>query len=151
LSLPNSDYYTKTDEESIKLRDKFVAHLERMFGMIGDAPATAKANAATVMSMEMRFARASKNPVELRDPVNYYNLMTVVDADKLMPGFGWDSYAAKVGTPKFTKLSVGEPDFFKEANKMFTDVSIADWKTYLRWNVLNAFASDLSKNFDDAN
>jgi putative endopeptidase len=34
---------------------------------------------------------------------------------------------------------------------MLTDVSIADWKVYLKWNVVNAFASQLSKPFDDAN
>ncbi|HEX3101027.1 MAG TPA: M13 family metallopeptidase [Pyrinomonadaceae bacterium] len=151
LSLPNSDYYTKTDAKSQELRDKFVAHLARMFGLLGDDAATAKANADTVMKLEMRFAKASKNPVELRDPANYYNLMTVAQADKLMPGFSWDKYGAALGTPKFTKISIGEPDFFKEAAKMINEVPLAEWKTYLRWNLINAAASNLSKKFDDAN
>jgi predicted metalloendopeptidase len=151
LSLPNSDYYTKTDDKSKELRDKFVAHVARMFGLLGDDATTAKANADTVMKLEMRMALASKNPVELRDPANYYTMMTVADADKLTPSFNWEKYATGVGSPKFTNINIGEPDFFKEAGKMITDVSLADWKTYLRWNVVNAFASQLSKNFDDAN
>lgn len=151
LSLPNSDYYTKTDDKSQETRAKFVAHLARMFGMLGDDAATAKANADTVMKMEMRLAMASKNPVEQRDPAANYNLMTVADADKLMPGFSWEKFAADLGAPKFGKINIGQPDFFKEAGKMLTDVSLADWKTYLRWNVVNAAASNLSKNFDDAN
>lgn len=151
LSLPNSDYYAKTDEKSQDVRDKFVAHVGRMFGLLGDNAADAKKNAATVMAIEMRLAKASKDPVALRDPNNYYTMMTVADASKLMPSFNWDKYAATVGSPRFSEINVGQPDFFREAGKMLNDVSLSDWKTYLRWNVVNAFASQLSKTFDDAN
>ena len=151
LSLPNSDYYTKTDDKSKELRDKFVAHVQRMFGLLGDDAAAAKSNADTVMKIEMRLARASKNPVELREPENYYNKMSVAEANASTPNFRWESYAAAIGAPKFTEINLGEPGFFKEAGTMLKDVPIADWKTYLRWNVVNAFASRLSKNFEDAN
>ena len=151
LSLPNSDYYTKTDAKSHETRDKFVAHLSRMFGLLGDDGATAKANADTVMKMETRFAKASKSPVEQRDPEANYHMMTVAEADKLMPGFSFEKYAADLGMPKFDKIQIGQPDFIKETGKMMADVPLADWKTMLRWNVVNTFASQLSKNFDDAN
>ncbi|HCX28169.1 MAG TPA: peptidase M13, partial [Blastocatellia bacterium] len=35
LSLPNRDYYTKTDENSVKLRDDFVKHVANMFQLVG--------------------------------------------------------------------------------------------------------------------
>jgi len=151
LSLPNSDYYTKTDEKSQAIRDKFVAHVARMFGLLGDDSGTAKKNADAVIAIEMRLAKASKDPVSLRDPKNYYTMISAEEAQTLMPSFKWDKYAAEVGSPKFTNMNVGQPDFFREAGKMLTDVSVADWKTYFRWNVVNAFASQLSKPFDDAN
>jgi predicted metalloendopeptidase len=69
LSLPNSEYYTKTDDKSVEIRNKFVAHVQRMFGLLGNDTATSKKNADTVMAIEMRLAKASKGPVELRDPV----------------------------------------------------------------------------------
>ena len=151
LSLPNSDYYTNTDDKSKDIRDKFVAHMVRMFRLLGDDEATAKKNADTVMAIEMRMAKASKDPVSLRDPKNYYTMMTVADAQKLTPSFDWDKYAKEVGAPAFTNINIGQPDFLREAGKMLTEVPVADWKTYLRWNVVNAFASQLSKPFDDAN
>ena len=46
---------------------------------------------------------------------------------------------------------VGQPEFYKQVEKSLTTVSIEDWKTYLRWNLLNNFASDLSKPFDQQN
>ena len=151
LSLPNSDYYTNTDDKSKDIRDKFVAHMARMFRLLGDDEATAKKNADTVMAIEMRMAKASKDPVSLRDPKNYYTMMTVADAQKLTPSFDWGKYAKEVGAPAFTNINIGQPDFLREAGKMLTEVPVADWKTYLRWNVVNAFASQLSKPFDDAN
>ncbi len=150
LGLPNRDYYTKDDAKSKELRDKYVAHVTRMFGLAGDTPAQAKANADSVMRIEMRLALASKTPVEERDPVANFNKMSVADADKLMPNFALETYAAKLGAPQFSEINVSQPDFFKEAGKMITEVSLADWKTYLRWNVLNNLASRLPKSFDDA-
>ena len=38
LSLPNRDYYTKTDEKSVKLREDFVKHVATMFQLVGDTP-----------------------------------------------------------------------------------------------------------------
>jgi putative endopeptidase len=149
LSLPNKDYYTKTDDKSKEIREKFVAHAAKMFELLGDKPEQAKANADTLMKVEMRLAMASKTPVELREPQNYYNKMSVADANKLMANFDWNTYAATLGTPKFTEINLGEPDFFKETGKMMTEVSIADWKTYLRWNIVNNFAFRLPKAFDD--
>ncbi len=150
LGLPNRDYYTKDDDKSKELRAKYIAHVTRMFTLLGDSAEQAKANADTVMKIENRLALASTQPADLRLPANYYNKMSVADADKLMAGFSWADYAARLGTPKFTEINLGQPGFFKEAGKMMSDVAIDDWKTYLRWNVINNFAGRLSKKFDDA-
>src|SRR5262249_18303413 len=82
LSLPNSDYDTKADDKSGELRNKLVAHIAKMFQLVGESADSAKKDADTIMSIEMRLAKASKSPVELRDPANYYKMMTVADADK---------------------------------------------------------------------
>ena len=150
LSLPNSEYYTKTDEKSVELRTKFVVHVARMFSLLGEDDATARKNADTVMAFETRLAKASKNPVELREPENYYHKMTVAEADKLMPGFDWSAYAAKLGAPKFTSMNIGQPDFFAEAGKMLSNVPMNDWQTYLRWMAVNNFSPRMAKAFETA-
>ena len=38
LGLPNRDYYTKTDDKSVELRTKYLAHVARMFELMGDTP-----------------------------------------------------------------------------------------------------------------
>src|SRR5262249_45448683 len=68
LSLPNRDYYTKTDDASAKLRDDFTKHMTNMFKLLGDSVEQAAANAKTVMTIETQLANNSRTPIELRDP-----------------------------------------------------------------------------------
>ncbi len=149
LSLPNRDYYTKTDEKSQKTREQFVEHVSKMFALLGESTEKAKANADTIMKIETRFALASKTPVELRDPVENYHKLKLTEANQITPNFAWDVFGKNLGVPSFTEINVGQPDFFREFDKMTTEVPLNDWKTYLRWRVLTRSASRLAKPFDD--
>jgi len=151
LSLPNRDYYTKDDAKSQEIRTKFVEHMTNMFKLLGDAPEKAAANAGTVMRIQTRLANASKTPVEMRNPDNRYSKMPVAQAKEITPNISWDAYFTTRGTPAFAEINIAQPDFFREVNKMMTDVSIEDWKTYLRWMVLNSAAQRISKRFVDEN
>ncbi len=150
LSLPTNEYYSKTDEKSVDIRNKFVAHVERMFTLLGEDPAAAKAHADTIMAIETRLAKASKSPVEQRDPTNYYSMMSVADLDKSMPGFGWSEFTKEIKSPPFSKVNAGQPTFLAEVGKMMNEIPLDQWKIYLKWNVLNASATRLPKKFEDA-
>ncbi len=52
LGLPDRDYYTKDDAKSQELRKAYVAHVQKMFELLGDKPDTAAAEAQTVMRIE---------------------------------------------------------------------------------------------------
>jgi putative endopeptidase len=149
LSLPNRDYYTKDDAKSKETREKFAQYVTNMFALAGELPERAKANADTILQIQTRLAKASKAPVELRDPNNRYNKMPIAQAMEIAPNFMWETYIAERGAPKVAELNIGQPDFFREANKMMTEVSISDWQTYLKWMVLNSSASRLPKRFVD--
>lgn len=43
------------------------------------------------------------------------------------------------------------PDFFKAMNELLQSVSLDEWKIYLRWHLIDAFAPYLSKPFVDQN
>jgi putative endopeptidase len=147
LSLPNKDYYTKTDERSVKLREQFVQHVSNMFQLLGDAPEQATKNAQTVMSIETRLAQNSRGPVELRDPTTQYHLMTAADLDKLTTHFSWGDYFAALGLPRNLQINMAHPEFFQAADKALTEVPVEDWKTYMRWNLVNNMAGALSSKF----
>jgi putative endopeptidase len=151
ISLPTNEYYTKTDEKSVKLRADFVQHVTNMFQLLGDAPDVAAKNAQTVMAIETRLAQNSRDPVALRDFSTQYHIMGAADLAKLTPNFSWGDYFAGLGLPRTLSIDVAHPEFFQAADKMLTEVPVADWKTYLRWHLVRSAANALSSKFETEN
>jgi len=147
LGLPDRDYYVKTDDKSKETRDRYLDHMARMFGLLGDAPATARAEATTVMAIETELAKASLTRVELRDPYNLFHKLSPADLEKLTPHFAWPQYWQTVGLAAPAVINVTEPKFFGEVEKLIESRPTADWKTYLRWHLVNDRARYLSKAF----
>ena len=76
LGLPDRDYYVKTDAKSVELRQAYVAHVQKMFELLGDSPAVAATEAQTVLRIETALAKGSLTQVERRDPKLLYHKMT---------------------------------------------------------------------------
>jgi putative endopeptidase len=147
LGMPDRDYYTKTDEKSKSLRAKYLEHVTKMFELLGDDPSKAAAETNAVMAIETRLAQASMTRVERRDPDKTYHKMDRAQLQALTPAFAWDRYFHEVGFPDISTVDVGQPEFFAEVNRVLTAVSLDDWKTYLRWHMIDAAAPSLSSRF----
>lgn len=148
LSLPTRDYYLKDDPRSKTIRDEFVKHVAKMFELMGDDAAKAASEAQAVMTLETKLAGGSKLPVELRDPEKLYHRMPMTAVKDTAPAFDWMGYFQTVAHSK-ADVNVATPDFFKVMNTELTATSIDDWKTYLRWNIINRAAAALSSKFVD--
>jgi endothelin-converting enzyme/putative endopeptidase len=151
LGLPDRDFYFKDDEPSKKLRTAYVAHLAKMFQLLGDAPDKATAEAQTVMHLETELARGSMTLVDRRDPKNLDHTMTVDELRKLAPDFAWKTYFANVGLPALSSLNVETPEFFKAMNAQLDQQNLDAWKSYLRWHIVHANAPFLSEPFVNEN
>ena len=147
LGLPDRDYYTKTDAKSEETRVKYVEHVARMFELLGDAPATAKTEAQTVMEIETALAKASLTQVELRDPYKQFHKMTRAKLAAITPSFGWTVYWTASGLAAKGMVNVTEPAFFAEVERQLKARPIAEWKTYLRWHAAHNRAPYLSAAF----
>jgi predicted metalloendopeptidase len=147
LGMPDRDYYTKDDPASQKLRDQYVAHVTKMLTLLGEPADKAADDAKKIMALETTLAQASRTRVELRDPQKNYNKMTPDEFQKITPDWQWADYFKGLGLTNPGDIDVHQPDFFKTMNTAFTSTSIDDWKTYLRWHLINAAASALSSDF----
>jgi putative endopeptidase len=147
LGLPDRDYYTKDDTKSVELRKGYLAHVQKMFELLGDQPKTAAEEAQTVMRIETALAKGSMTRVERRDPKALDHKMTSAELEKIAPEFRWQVYFAKVGMPALPSLNVASPGFFKALNETLEKESLGDWKTYLRWHLVHADAAHLSAAF----
>jgi endothelin-converting enzyme/putative endopeptidase len=151
LGLPDRDYYTKDDPKSREIRERYLAHVEKMLRLLGDAPDAAKREAATVLRLETALAQASLTRVEQRDPYKIYHRMHRKELQALTPSLRWDDYLREIGTPALDDINVTEPDFYKELEKQLQASSLDDLKAYLRWHLLTDGAAYLSRTFADEN
>jgi putative endopeptidase len=151
LGLPDRDYYTKSDEASKKLRDQYVAHVARMFRLLGDEGPAATANAATVLAFETRLARASLTRVQRRDPEASYHRMSFDSLQIMAPAISWGRLFTSCGIADRGPVNVGQPVFVNEVAAMLIMVPIPDWRTYLRWHLIHTTADLLSAAFVDEN
>jgi putative endopeptidase len=147
LSLPDRDYYLKDDARLKKIRSEYVAHVAKMFELLGDKNEDAERAAKTVLDFETRLAKASRARADLRDPHRNYHLMSVADMEKETPGVSWKPYFQALGLGDLQELTVGQPDFLKEVGQMIVQTPLEDWKVYLRWKLLNSYANKLSSPF----
>ncbi len=151
LGLPDRDYYLKDDAKSREIREKYVAHVARMFGLLGEPPDAARAEADAVFAFETKLAKASRTRVELRDPQKNYNKRSLADLAKEAPGFDWKAYLVALGIPDGQDLNVRQPDFFRAFAGMASAEPLAAWKSYLRWHLVHGAAAFLPKRFDEEN
>jgi putative endopeptidase len=151
LSLPDRDYYLKTDAKSLELRQKYLAHVQQMMQLLGEAPPVAAREAQTVMDIETALAKATLTRVEKRDPYKLYHKMTREQLQALTPDFDWAAYLSASGAGDVQQLNVTEPEFFKALEAQLKTRSMDDWKAYLGWHAIQAKAPLLAKKFVDAN
>ncbi len=144
LSLPDRDYYFKSDAKSQGIRDAFLQHVAKLLELAGTPPAVARQQASTVMTFETSLAESVMNNADRRDPDKVYHLMDVAGLNALTPDFDWAQLLKTVGLPLVTPINVAEPALLKKFNGQLTAVPLDEWKVWLRWRVLKISAPYLS-------
>jgi endothelin-converting enzyme/putative endopeptidase len=147
LGLPDRDYYTKSDPKSVELRQKYLAHVQRMLELLGDRPDAAQREAVRIMAMETALAQASLTRVERREPHNLYHKVDLAHLQALSPDFDWGIYLKGTGLGQQNTFNVTEPAFYRELDKQFQGASLDDIKNYLRWHTVHSAAPFLSQAF----
>ena len=149
LGLPNRDYYYKTDARTTKIRNDYAQqHIPTMLKLSGLNDAAA-ANA--VFTIEKSLADSSRTLVALRDPYKNYHKISAAQLNQLTPNINWTNLFPKMGLNVVDSVIVGQPEFYHNLDKALNTFSIADWKAYLRWKLISAYAPVLSKNFVQEN
>jgi putative endopeptidase len=153
ISLPDADYYTNNDPETKEIQKQFVMHVSKMLQFLGDKPDVADKGAQVVMKIETQLAKVSMNAVAQRDIISQYNKKTIDELSKDAPNVNWKAYFTALGASNVNEIIVSQPLFMKEVSKMYKSISMADWKTYFRWHLIDEAAPFLSdeivlQNFD---
>lgn len=151
LGLGQKDYYLLSDERTLHIRKEYFAHLIAMFKLIGQTELASTKSAQSVMEIETELATSSRSLEALRDPMSNYNKMSVAGFNKLTPLVKWEELLTVLGLKNVDTVIVGQPEFFKGLNKLVKKYSLEDWKAYLKWDLVNSFASYLTKSIQVQN
>ena len=151
LSIGPRDYYLSQDTSMKRIRAAFVGHAKKLFELYGENDDAAAAHANTVLAVETKFAEASMDPVTMRNPSAVYHVMSLAAFDSIAPRFHWQAFITAQGGPRVTEINVNQPDFFRAMNGFLTSIPLDDWKTLLRFRLLNSTAPSLPKPWADEN
>ncbi|MGH8249173.1 MAG: M13 family metallopeptidase [Steroidobacteraceae bacterium] len=143
LGLPDRDYYLKLEDRFVEARAKYHEHLARMFVLAGSTPEAAATAATSVFELERRFAEATLDNVARRDPYQRDHKTPFDGLAGMAPDFDWGGYFDAARLPRID-LNVTEPKFLQAFNQVFAKAPIEQWRNYLAWHVLDAFADSLS-------
>ena len=143
LSMPDRDYYLSNDARLKGVREKYRVYVSDLLAA-ANTPDAAKA-ADKIVALETRLAQAQWTRVQNRDAEKTYNRNDRKQLAQLTPGLDWAAFFEGAGVPeaKVTAINVTQPSYFQALAQAFAEVPVADWRTYLRYKVLNTYASDL--------
>jgi putative endopeptidase len=151
LGMPDRDYYVQDNDRAAQLREAYKEHVTKMHILAGDSEKVAAKKMEVVYFIEEELAKASNTRMENRDPHATYNKKNLSGLNELCPAFDWEYYFTNVGVKDFDSVIVAQPKFFARVNVLLNEVSVEDWKTYMKWNLLNDMASFLSDDFVSQN
>ena len=147
LGLPERDYYLSGD--FAEQREAYVAHITKMFSLLGEKESDAAAHAKTVLDLETALAKASKSRTDLRDPIANYHKFTVGDLPAKYPALTVKTVLQTSGLDAVKEIVIRQPEFFSALESLVKERPLADWKTYLRWHVVRNAAPYLHQAAED--
>ena len=149
-ALGERDYYIGDDENSVKIREKYKEHIEKMLLLCGYPESVAKRTVESVMQIETRLAKVAYDKVKERDPLANYHKMSVDSLGAIIPNFDWKNYFSKQGLD-VNELNVSQIEPVQEAVDIFNGTDIEVQKDYLRWKLIDEAASCLNSALDNQN
>ena len=149
LGLPDESYYK--EDQYAEIREKYVAHIERMFNFanLPDGAGAAK----RIFELESAIANFHYDVVKNREMDLTYHKMTRKQINTLLSNFDWDVWLAAGNVPAsaLEHVVVRQPEFNEGLNTLLTEEKISVWKEWMLWHTLSGMAAHLSSEIVNAN
>ena len=136
LGLPDSDYYTKTDEKSTKVQKKYIQYITKLLTINGMDSEEAQKTAVNIYNLEYELASVSMNSTESRDIQKQYNPFDLKGLSTLAPSINWEGYFSKMGIENVDTFIVMQPKFIQKMEEILSKNDVAIWKNYLTYKTL---------------
>ncbi|MFO1094064.1 MAG: M13 family metallopeptidase [Planctomycetaceae bacterium] len=148
LGLPNRNYYLQEGEKFEEIRKRYPDYIAKLFALAGLAEGSGRGRAESVLALEMKIAQAQWPPEDSRDATKTDNRFAIAELGRVSHEINWTGYLDGMGmTGRINSLFVREPTYIEKLGELLEQAALDDWKSYLRFRVLNSAASWLSDDF----
>lgn len=137
------DEYAKPQAQP--LRDLYRRHIVAMLMAAGEPQAVASEQATRILVMESRMAAAMMTPMQMREPVNTYNMMPFAQAQALVPALDLRVFLQALGIQAPKRVQVIDIGAMRFLQRMLKAQAPEDVKLLLRWHALASRASELGQ------
>jgi putative endopeptidase len=147
LSLPERDFYLKDDAALKEIRQKYLAHVERMLTLAKEKDAAQQAQ--SILDLETQIAKRHWPAAKRRERDLTYNLKTRAQLNSVGGKYPWTEILSAGGLNEQKEFVIAELDAVDALGKWFTTVPVSTWQNYLKYNYLVTNAAVLPKAIDD--
>jgi putative endopeptidase len=149
LSLPDREYYLKTDAQFADIRARFQAHIQKILALAGHRDAASEA--AQILALETVIAKLHWDRAQRRNRDLTYNLMSLEALQTEAPDYPWSATLKASGLTGVKEVVVAEKSALGPLARLFKQTPLATLKSYLAYRLLTQTASVLPKAFDEEN
>jgi putative endopeptidase len=151
LGLPGKEYYTQTDDETLRLQKEYKNFVTKALILTGLSESDATQKAEAIFAVEQTLAESKLNKVQRRNPLLLNNPRSRDDIAAMIPSFDWQGYFEAVGLSTIDTFNVNEPKYLKSLEAVFSSTDLEDLKAYTHWSLLNSSLPYLSSDFEKVN
>ncbi len=141
--LLEQDEYAKPEAQ--RLRETYRQFIAAMLVAAGDAPDVAGRHAARILTLESKVAASMMSPLQMREPANTYNMMTLAQAQALVPALDLRTFLKAQGIAAPARVQVLDINATKALQRLLTEQPVEDVKLLLRWFALASRATELGR------
>ncbi len=147
-SLPDRDYYLREDSSAAQVRTALANYIDELLGSSGEIEVTAVGE--RIVALETRLAKLQSSNTELRNLHEVVQDYDVSDLAGQLPGLDWKGFFAGAGLPELDFAAVVPKAYFKGLGDVVRETDVSVWRGYLKFKLLDAYASVLPKRYADA-
>ena len=153
LGMGDRDYYLENDENTVKVRNAYLAYIEKLLTLSGRKAKDAKKVAKNILAIETEFAKVAMTREESRDYSKQYNIRTLAQLKADYPNFDWDTYFNLLmpGNIKVDKVCVMHLNSMAKFNEMLKTLKDNEIRDYLAFKYLDAASDYLTDDYEQAN
>lgn len=145
--LPEKDYYTKSDEATLKVKNAYRQYIVTLFKLTETADAERLAD--EIIALETKIAASHMGRIEMRNPVAQYNKFGTADFSAKVPNLDLAGILRKLRLKTDTVI-VGQPKYYEYLNTLLPTENIETLKAKMKFSVISGAAASLSSPFVNA-